>query len=455
MTRKSTPMFREHKTARSRNRSFSRRAFLGGLGVSAAAAPFLPLFNSSAQEGSFPKRLVLLFSANGTLHENWVPSGTATDFQLGPILAPLEPFKDQLVIVDGMEQLRPGPGDGHQKGMAMLWSGSQMLEGGDFQGGGNSGTVGWGGGITIDQEVANAIGTETPFQSLEFGVQTGGATVWSRQSYAGPNQPIAPEDNPTEMFDRLFGDLDIDTEALEKLKAERRSVIDRVKGDLELLEGKYGSDDRLKIEAHLDAIRAIEQRNEAAVPNCEVPSLNTGIDHQANDEFPNVSRLQMDMLAMSLACDLTRVASLQWSRSVSNTRMNWIGVPDGHHDLSHLGDGDQSMVDKITAINTFYAGEVAYLLQRLAEIPEGNGSVLDNTLVVWGNELSRGNSHGRNPIPFVLAGGAGGALETGRFLQYDSVPHNRLLVSIGQAMGADVQTFGTNDPGSGGLDGFA
>ena len=182
-----------------------------------------------------------------------MPTGSTNDFELGPILAPLEPFKDQLIIVDGMEQLRPGPGDGHQKGMATLWSGSELLEGGDFQGGGDSGTVGWGGGITIDQEVANAIGTDTAYKSLEFGVQTGGATVWSRQSYAGSNQPIAPEDSPTEMFDRLFGDLDIDTEALEKLKAERRSVIDRVKGDLELLEGKYGTDDKLKIEAHLDA----------------------------------------------------------------------------------------------------------------------------------------------------------------------------------------------------------
>ncbi|MEM6990771.1 MAG: DUF1552 domain-containing protein [Myxococcota bacterium] len=450
------PAFFEHTPkTKVKNRGFSRRAFLGSLGAAGVVAPFLPLMQSHAAPGDFPPRLILLFSANGTLHENWAPTGTTDDFQLSPILAPLEAFKDQLIIVDGLEQLRPGPGDGHQKGMGMLWTGSQLLEGGDFQGGGNSGTVGWGGGITIDQEVAAAIGGDTAYRSLEFGVQTGGATVWSRQCYAGSNQPIAPDDNPAEVFDRLFGDLDIDTTALEKLKVERRSVIDLVKGDLDRLQGKYGAEDQLKIDAHLNAIREIEMRNDLAVPNCEVPALNLGLDHQANDEFPNVSRLQIDMMVMALACDLTRVASLQWSRAVSGTRMNWLGIPEGHHDLSHLGDGDASMVEKITAVNTYFAGEVAYLLQKLAEVPEGNGTMLDNTIVVWGNELSRGNSHGRDPIPFVIAGGGAGVLEPGRYLQYDSEPHNRLLVSIGHAMGlTDLQSFGTNDPGSGGLSGL-
>lgn len=450
------PKFFEHSLGTKRkNRNFSRRAFLGSLGAAGVAAPFIPLLNSHARDnGDFPCRLILLFSANGTIHENWVPSGSENDWQLSQILTPLEAFKDQLVVVDGLEQLRPGPGDDHQKGMGMLWTGSQLLEGDDFQGGGESGTVGWGGGISIDQEVANAVGNDTIFKSVEFGVQTGGATVWSRQSYAGSNQPIAPEDSPAEMFDRLFGDLDIDTTEIEKLKAERRSVLDMLKGDLERLEGKYGVEDKLKIESHLEAVRAIEMRNEAAIPSCEQPVLDTNVDHGANENFPAVSRLQSDMLAMAMACDLTRVASLQWSSAVSGTRHTWAGVEEGHHDLSHLGDGDQSMVDKITTINTWFAGEVAYLLQALSEIPEGDGSVLDNTLVVWGNELSRGNSHGRMPMPFVLAGGAGGALEMGRFLQHQGVPHNRLLVSIGHAMGLDMQSFGNNDPGAGGLPGL-
>jgi hypothetical protein len=449
------PPFREHGLrTKPKNRTLSRRMFLGSLGAAGVATPFLPLLSGRARAGEFPVRLILLFSANGTIHENWVPTGSEADWQLSPILTPLQAFQDQLVVIDGLRQLRPGPGDDHQKGMGMLWTGNQLLEGGDFEGG-NGGTVGWGGSISIDQEIASAIGAQTAYKSLEFGVQTGGASVWSRMSYAGSNQPIAPEDSPTEMFDRLFGDLDIDTTALEKLKAERRSVIDLVKGDLGSLGNKYGTDDRLKIEAHLDAIRAIEQRNDLAVPACEVPALDLSADHQANDNFPAVSRLQIDLMVMALACDLTRVASLQWSASVSGTRFNWLDVPEGHHDLSHLGDGDASMVEKLTTINTWYAGEVAYLLQRLSEVPEGAGTMLDNTLVVWGNELSRGNSHGSQPMPFVLAGGAGGRLMPGRFLLHDDVEHNRLLVSIGQIMGLDaMQSFGSADPASGGLPGL-
>ncbi len=452
MSRK--PRFIEHGPRKRLNRNFSRRGFLGSLGAAGALTPFLPMMRGHAGGTEFPVRLILCFSANGTIHENWTPTGTVSDFQLSPILSPLESFKDQLTILDGLEVLRPGPGDGHQKGMALLWTGSQILEGTEFAGGDGS-SAGWGGGISVDQHVANTVGAQTAYKSLEFGVQTGGATVWSRMSYAGSNQPIAPEPSPAAMFDRLFADFDIDTSELERIKAERGSVIDLVKGDLQALSPKYGAADQLKIEAHLDAIRQIEQRNDLAVPVCEIPMLDTTLPHDANENFPAVSRLQIDQMVMALACDLTRVASLQWSRSVSGTRFDWIGVPDGHHDLSHLGDGDQSMVDKITAINTWYAGEFAYLLERLASVPEGNGTMLDNTLVVWGNELSRGNSHGNHPVPFVLAGGAGGRIQPGRYLTYDRVPHNRLLVSICHALGLDEQTtFGDIDSGSGGLDGL-
>lgn len=453
MSRK--PKFIEHGPRKRVNRNFSRRAFLGSLGAAGVLTPFLPMMRGRAAEGDFPVRLIMCFSPNGTIHENWAPTGSTDDFQLSPILSPLEAFKDQLTILDGLEVVREGPGDGHQKGMALMWTGSRILEGGEFQGGGNSGTAGWGGGISVDQHVANAIGNETAYKSLEFGVQTGGATVWSRMSYAGSNQPIAPEPDPAAMFDRLFADFDIDTSELERIKAERGSVIDLVKGDLESLSSKYGATDQLKVEAHLEAIRQIEQRNDLAVPNCEIPLLDTSPSFDANENFPAVSRLQIDQMVMALACDLTRVASLQWSRSVGGTRFDWLGIPEGHHDLSHLGDSDQSMIDKLTSINTWYAEEFAYLLQQLASVPEGDGTMLDNTLVVWGNELSRGNSHGNHPVPFVLAGGACGRIQPGRWLTYDREPHNRMLVSICHAMGIDEQTtFGNIDSGSGGLAGL-
>src|SRR5690606_23573051 len=186
---------------------------------------------------------------------------------------------------------RDGPGDGHQKGMGILWTASRLLEGGEFAGG-DGGSAGWGGGISVDQHIADAVGTETPYKSLELGVQCGGATVWSRMCYAGSNQPLAPEDNPQAMFDRLFADYDVDASELEKLKTQRQSVIDLVRGDLDSLLVRHGSsDDKLKIDAHLEAIRAIEQRNQAEVPACEVPGAPMGVDHQANDNFPLVSQL--------------------------------------------------------------------------------------------------------------------------------------------------------------------
>ena len=435
------------------NRNFSRRRLLQGMGAATALTPFVPILETHAGGSEFPKRLILLFSANGTIHENWVPSGTENDFTLNTIMQPLADYQDQMIVIDGMRVIRSGPGDGHQMGMGCMWTGNTLLESGEFEGG-DGGTAGWAGGISIDQEIANAVGGDTPYRSLEFGVQTGGATVWSRMSYAGSNQPIAPEDSPQAMWDRLFADLGVDTSEIDKLKAERRSVIDLVKGDLESLTSRYSGDDRLKVEAHLDAMREIERRNDLATPVCDPMPQDTGFDHNANENFPAVSRLMIDQMVMALACDLTRVASIQWSRSVSNTRFDWLGIGTGHHDISHYGESDPNMIPWITQINTWYAEEVKYLLDTMAAVPEGDGTMLDNSIIVWGNELSRGNSHGNHPVPFVIFGSGGGALQTGRFLTYGDEAHNRMLVSLARAMDHQIDTFGNNDPASGGLTGL-
>jgi len=436
------------------NKNFSRRAFLGTTGAGVALAPFVPLLEPEARAADFPTRIVFLFSANGTLHERWVPSaGGELDFTLGQILTPLETYRDKMVMVDGMRVVRNGLGDGHQMGMACLWTGNTLLPG-PFEGG-DGGSAGYSGGISVDQQIANAVGSETAYKSLEFGVMTGGANNWTRMCYSGADQPVAPEDNPQAMFDRLFGELDVDPAQIEKLKAERRSVIDLVKGDLTTLTSRYGGGDKMKIEAHLDAIRAIEMRNEAATPVCEKPVLDLGFDFYSNDNFPMTSTRQIDQLVMALACDLTRVASLQWSASVSGVRFSWLGHEAGHHDLSHLGDGDGVMVEQITQVNIWYAEQVKYLMDQMAAIPEGDGTLLDHTLIVWGNELSRGNSHGNHPVPFVLLGGANGLIPMGRYLDFGDTAHNRLLVSLCHYMGVeDVTTFGDNDPDSGPLVGL-
>lgn len=432
----------------------SRRAFLRTVGATAALSPFVPLLSTQAQEAPAPKRLLLLFTANGTINEAWKPDGGERDFQFRRILEPLQAHREDLVVLQGLRINSRGPGDGHQRGMAQLWTGAEILPGDKFQLGGSEEKVGWGGGISVDQAVANRIGDETAFRSLEFGVQTGGANIWSRMCYSGPDAPVPPEDDPYKMHERLFADVGKDLAELERIRAQQKSVIDVVRGDLDRLQSRVATEDVRKIDAHLEAIRAIERRLDLAVPSCEVPDLGGQIDVGSNDNFPDLLRLQMDLAVMAFACDSTRVASIQASRSVSNTRYTWLGLDRGHHDMSHDGDENAGTIESLTQINTWLSEQFAYLLERMKSIPEGDGTMLDNTLIVWGNELGRGNSHSRHPVPFVLAGSAAGAIETGRFLDYEDVDHNRLLVSICRAMGLDdVDTFGNTDQGSGALAG--
>jgi hypothetical protein len=440
-----------------------RRTFLRGAGGAAIALPFLgamgcgrsngdkALGKTMAAGGLFPKRFLVFFSANGTVRENWAPTGSEYDFQLSPILSPLEAHKQNLVILDGVDMVsaRFGPGDGHQKGMGHMLTGVELLEGDLFVGGGDvPPTSGWGGGISIDQAIANKIGGTTRFKSLELGVQVGGGTVWSRMSYLGADQPVPPEDDPYAAWDRIFADLSDDPFGAEQLRGKRHAVLDAVMDDYRTLNAKLGAEDKRRLDNHLTAISEVASRldNGATLGgSCEQPDLGAPINIGANDNYPLVGQLQMDLLVMALACDLTRVGSIQWSRSVSNKVFSWLdpAVPEGHHDLSHEGDSNGAAMDKISRINTWYAGQLGYLIQKLAEIPEGDGTLLDNTCILWCNELGRGNSHTRNDVPWVLAGSAGGAIETGRFLSYSGdTPHNNLMVSLLNAYDDDATNFG-------------
>ncbi len=433
---------------------FSRRNLLAGTGAGMVLAPFVPLIGD-AQEGTSPVRLLLVFSANGTIHENWRPSGGETDFSLSPILAPLEAHRNDLLIMDGMHVNDQGPGDDHMQGIAMLWSASRLLEGDEFEGGCGV-TSGWGGGISVDQFIANRIGEETAFPSLEFGVQTGGSDIWRRMIYAGPNAPISPDEDPLSAFDRLFGNIGGDETELDRIRAERRSVIDAVTGDLTGLQTRVSSEDKYKIDAHLESIRSIEQRLQNDVTGCQPPELGSELDPFDSDNFPTILKLQMDIVTAALACNLTRVASLQMSYGVSGLVFRWLDISEGHHDISHEGDGNGGAKDQLTRINTWFSEQFAYLLDRMKSVQEGTGTLLDNSMVVFGNELAKGNSHSHDPMPFVVAGKAGGLIRPGRFLDLDGVSHSRLLVSMCHTMGlTDVDTFGDTDEGSGPLSGLS
>jgi hypothetical protein len=316
--------------------------------------------------------------------------------------------------------------------------------------GGAGDPAGLAGGISVDQQIATAIGAGTKFRSLELGVQSGSpGTVWGYTAYAGANQPLPPESNPASVWNRVFAAFGGTSEAVLRQQAERRSVLDAVTQSYAKLNPRLGAADKAKLDEHLDNIRDLELRLTASGnsgSSCTKPAAPATLDYKANANFPAVGKLQMDLLVMAMACDLTRVGTIQWEQSVGGVRFTWVdpAITRGHHDMSHDGDSEIDTLEMLTKINIWYAQQFNYLLDALKNAKEADGSsMLDNTLVIWVNELSRGNVHSHDHMPFVLAGGAGGALRTGRFLSYPkSVSHNNLLLSCMNLMGVPGTTFG-------------
>jgi hypothetical protein len=443
------------------SRPISRRAILRGAGGAAIALPWLEaMAPGRAQAATGPvKRFVVMFSADGTIPSAWTPTPGAsdTDFTLSPILAPLAPHQADIVVIGGLEQ-KGGGGDGHQTGMGGMLTG-QMLNAGPFAGVGAA-PAGWPMGPSVDQRIAESLAVPTKLRSLELGVQVGPADNWGRMIYRAANQPLPPEDDPATVYDRVFADLHTDPAVLGRLRKRRQSILGGVGTQLTRISARLGATDRERLDAHLTAVQEIESRltTDIVASNaaCHDPTI-MSVAATANDAFPMVGSLQMDLMTMAFACDITRVATLQWSRSVSQTRFSWLNITEGHHDLSHRPDDDAAAVDKLTRINNWYAQQLASLIARLKATPDGAGGTLfDGTLILWCNELAKGNTHSRIGAPYVLAGSAGGALRTGRSLAYDGqgLPHNNLLVSILNAMGVADNTFGKPDWCTGPLTGL-
>lgn len=418
-----------------------RRDFLRQLGASSAALPFLAGLPGLAAEGRKKQRVVFLFSPNGTIPWEFWPDGETLDFKR--ILKPLEPFKDQVLTLRGVSNKVDGDGDRHMRGMSCLLTGTELFPG-NIQGGSDT-PAGWASGISIDQEIKNFLQsreeTRTRFGSLEFGVAVPNrADPWTRMCYAGPNQPIAPIDDPEQMLGRLYGRM--------KDRESIVSIVDGVREDLVRVSKKLGTEDRARLEEHLALVREMEtelsQANEQAELAHPVPDIDPDIE-LVNDNTPRISRMQIDLLVNAMANDMTRVATLQYMRSVGMARMNWLGVQDGHHTLSHEPDDNEGAVEQLVKINEWFAGELAYLVGKLAETPEpgGDGSMLDHTLVVWLNELGKGNNHTLHDIPFVLVGGKAHGIKADRALSFDKVAHNRLWLALANSMGHGIETFGT------------
>jgi hypothetical protein len=386
------------------------------------------------------QRLVVVFSPNGTIPGAFWPEETGKDFKLKEIMSPLEPFKERMLVLHGLSNKVRGDGDNHMRGMSCLLTGIELFPG-NVQGGSDT-PAGWASGISIDQELKNFFQsreeTRTRFGSLEFGVGvTDRADPWTRMSYGGPNKPIAPISDPYQMYQKLYGQL--------KDKENLRSILGDVREDLKKVRKLISAEDSRVLDEHESLVRQMEKElREADRQKLRLgpPTLEEGVADQ-NDNVPRLSRMQIDLLVNSFVNDMARVATLQYTKSVGQARMNWLNITDNHHSLSHEPDKDEATQAKLIKINTWFSGELRYLVEKLANTPEPGaaGSLLDHTLVVWSNELGKGNNHTLDNIPFVAIGGGFG-FEMGRSLKLDKIAHNRFHLALAHAVGHRLETFG-------------
>ncbi len=454
----------------------SRRAVLRGLGGTILSLPFLDAMSgpftrrAHAQTETFPKRFVVWYTPNGTVPANFWPSrnGSDSDFSLSPILEPLQRHKEDLLVLEGIDMLSSlsGPGDAHQKGTGQCLTATELQQG-SFPGDAGL-SAGWADNISADQVIANQIGNDTNFRSLEFGVAVQGSGVRSRISYTGAAKPLPPTNNPADMFIRMFGDPSISPEERMRIATRRQVVLDAIVGEYATLRGQLGSEDRYKMETHLESVQSIQDRlSKAEVQlggNCQMPELGDIPDPDAVINMPEIGKLQMDLMAMAFACDLTRVASLMWSQSTAGHVYSFVNehypelthdIREGHHSLAHKSDTDTPKVEQNTYINRWHSEQLAYFVDKLKAIPEGSGSVFDNTVIFWTNEQSKGNNHDRRNMPYVILGNGGGYFRTGRYITQNSeTGHNRLLISLMNSMGVDIEEFGNVEYGSGALTGL-
>lgn len=422
-----------------------RRSALKQLGLSTLSLPILSqtssLFAESENKSAPKQRLIVMFSPNGTIPDQFWPDKTGEDFEHKTILKPLEPFHDKMLVLKNLHNKVRGDGDNHMRGMSCLLTGIELFPG-NVMGGGNT-PSGWPKGISIDREICKHLqskeDTRTRFGALHFGVGVQDtADPWTRMSYDGPNQPVTPLADPYDAYRKLYGNV--------REKKQVRSVLDDLKGDLNKVANQLPESDRKLLIEHTKLVERMDKEYESGTSLSNLvakpPELPEGLRNQ-NDSLPQLGRLQIDMMVNSFVNDFARVATLQYTKSVGQAKMNWLEIDDKHHTLSHEPDKNKDAYDKLVRINTWFAEELAYLLKKLESTPEPGqkGSMLDHTLVIWTNELGKGNSHTLNNIPFVLAGNGFG-FRMGRSMNCENTAHNRFLLSLAHAVGHPLETFG-------------
>ncbi|HWC99455.1 MAG TPA: DUF1552 domain-containing protein [Candidatus Sulfopaludibacter sp.] len=431
-------------------KSLARRTFLRGLGTT-LALPFLDAMVPALKAGTAAKpavRSAFVYVPNGIIMKDWTPAAEGAGYEFMPAMKALEPFRENMLVLSGLAQvngraLGDGAGDHARAGATWLTGVHPKKTEVDIHAG-----------VSADQLLARELGKATQLGSLEVGLESpslagdcdsGYSCAYTNTiSWRNPTTPMPVEVNPRAVFERMFGDGE-STDPAARLAAmkEQSSILDYIRGDVARLSTGLGAPDRNKLDQYLDAIRDIERRIQKAeeqnatmkMPVMERP---TGIP----EEFEDHAHLMMDLQVLAFQADMTRVISFMMAREGSNRSYRSIGVNDGHHSVTHH-QNDPEKIAKTAKINTHHVDTFAYLINKLKTTPDGEGSLLDHSQILYGSSISDGNAHTHHDLPIVLLGGAAGRIKGGRHIRYPKeTPLNNLLLTMMSHGGVQAEKLG-------------
>jgi len=422
-----------------------------------------------------PVRMAFLYMPNGvmTQENSWTPKTVGANFELTPVLSPLAKVKNEILVLTDLMNKAANTGDGHYVKTGGWLTGTTITKtvGSDLRSGG----------ISMDQIAAQRVGNMTPLPSLELGIEpvTSGVDInvgytrlyGSHISWSTPTTPVAKEINPQFAFDRLFRPAKTGTK---RDAAQEASVLDLVSEDAKSLRSKIGHADQLKLDEYMDSVRAVEKRiafeavrnsaqyKEDPLARKEIDALagrikdyykdpgklrERGIDHTEH------TKLMLDMMVLAFWTDSTRISTFMFGNAVSGKNFSFLeGVSGGHHQISHH-ENDKVKLEQYKKIGTWHIQQYAYMLEKMQQIKEGEGTLLDNSMIVFGAGMRDGNAHDPHNLPIVMAGKGGGTLKTGRHLVYEkNTPFCNLFQSMLNRVGAPVDHFGDSTGELKGLD---
>jgi len=419
------------------------------------ALPALPSLASSgtgsgasSSSGALPRRAAFIYVPNGANMADWTPEALGSEFRLPSILEPLEPVRSDVLVMSGLahDKARPngdGAGD-HARASATFLTGMQARKtaGVDIRVG-----------VSVDQVIAHKAGDQTPFRSVELGCDRGQSSGSCDSGYScayqfniawrTPTAPVPPETKPRRAFERLFsaGDHWDSAEARTRRMIQRRSVLDFVLEDARRLNAKLGKTDQRKLDEYLTSVRDLERRIEQTEKVTASLPPNSFPEGMPSDYGQHV-RLMYDLMVLAFQNDSTRVASFIMAHDGSNRAYPNLGISDGHHDLSHHGN-DEEKKTKIAKINRFHMEQFAYFIRRLKETREGEGALLDQSMIVYGSGIADGNAHAHHDLPVLLCGRGGGTIQSGRHVRVDkNTPMSNLFLEMMDRMGVHETRFG-------------